>query len=157
MLYIGTTNLHVSHVVSLHLTVHAVVMKHRLRCPPLPAPRVLFEVEASLNEGALTLVNAGQPCLRIIFDLKAELQRKKSDWRLELGLGALQAFGLAGQVRCCFEQSRRQSRRVGSPGAMVVDGGVRWRNASSVFGRRRSFPVKCRYCRQALAPSISSS
>lgn len=61
--------------------------------------RVLLHVEASLNEGALTLVNAGQPCLRIIFDLKAELQKKKADWRLELGLGALQAFGLGGQVR----------------------------------------------------------
>lgn len=60
--------------------------------------RVLLDVEASLNEGALTLVNAGQPCLRIIFDLKAELQKKKTDWRLELGLGALQAFGLGGQV-----------------------------------------------------------
>lgn len=60
--------------------------------------RVLFDVEASLNEGALTLVNAGQPCLRIIFDLKADLQKQKTDWRLELGLGALQAFGLAGQV-----------------------------------------------------------
>ncbi|CAM9181313.1 unnamed protein product, partial [Ectocarpus fasciculatus] len=59
--------------------------------------RVLFDVEASLNEGALTLVNAGQPCLRIIFDLKADLQKQKTDWRLELGLGALQAFGLAGQ------------------------------------------------------------
>lgn len=60
--------------------------------------RVLLDVEASLNESALTLVNAGQPCLRIIFDLKAELQKKKADWRLELGLGALQAFGLGGQV-----------------------------------------------------------
>lgn len=60
--------------------------------------RVLLDVEASLNEGALTLVNAGQPCLRIIFDLKAELQKKNTDWRLELGLGALQAFGLVGQV-----------------------------------------------------------
>lgn len=59
-------------------------------------------MEASLNEGALTLVNSGQPCLRIIFDLKAELQKKKSDWRLELGLGALQAFGLAGRVRFDF-------------------------------------------------------
>ena len=59
---------------------------------------MLLRVEASLNEGALTLVNAGQPCLRIIFDLKAELQKKKTDWRLELGLGALQAFGLGGQV-----------------------------------------------------------
>ena len=42
--------------------------------------RVLVHVEASLNEGALTLVNAGQPCLRIIFDLKAELQKKRADW-----------------------------------------------------------------------------
>lgn len=69
------------------------------RClPVLNCHRVLLDVEASLNEGALTLVNAGQPCLRIIFDLKAELQKKKTDWRLELGLGALQAFGLAGEV-----------------------------------------------------------
>lgn len=60
--------------------------------------RVLFDVEASLNEGALTLVNAGQPCLRIIFDIKAEFCKKKADWRLELGLGALQAFGLVTKV-----------------------------------------------------------
>ena len=59
--------------------------------------RVLMDVEVSLNEGALTLVNVGQPCLRIIFDLKAELKKKKTDWRLELGLGALQAFGLGGE------------------------------------------------------------
>lgn len=71
---------------------HAVISLSR------PRFRVLFDVEASLNEGALTLVNAGQPCLRIIFDLKADLEKQKTDWRLELGLGALQAFGLAGQV-----------------------------------------------------------
>lgn len=59
--------------------------------------RVLLDVEACLNEGALTLVNAGRPCLRIIFDLKAELKKKKADWRLELGLGSLQAFGLGGK------------------------------------------------------------
>lgn len=53
-------------------------------------------MEASLNEGAITLVNAGQPCLRVIFDLKAVLKKKKTDWRLEIGLGALQAFGLGG-------------------------------------------------------------
>lgn len=47
-------------------------------------------MEASLNEGALTLVNGKQPCLRIIYDLKAVLQKKKTDWHLELGLGALQ-------------------------------------------------------------------
>lgn len=56
-----------------------------------------MDVKVSLNEGALTLVNVGQPCLRIIFDLKAELKKKKTDWRLELGLGALQAFGLGGE------------------------------------------------------------
>ena len=72
-------------------------------------------MEASLNEGALTLVNAGQPCLRIIFDLKAELQKKKADWRLELGLGALQAFGLAGQVGLPTTSKKKNDRITPTP------------------------------------------
>lgn len=52
--------------------------------------RVLWDVEASLNDGALTLINGKTPCLRIIFDVMAMLKKKKTDWKLDLGLGALQ-------------------------------------------------------------------
>lgn len=64
-------------------------------------------MEASLNEGALTLVNGGQPCLRIIFDVTAELKKKKDDWRLEMGLGALQASSEISRSRCRCRSLRK--------------------------------------------------
>ena len=87
-----------------------------------------MDVEVSMNEGALTLVNAGQPCLRIIFDVKAELKKKKTDWRLELGLGALQAFGLGGEgARATTLLTRRTWRPIEGAegaGAMIQIGEV---------------------------------
>ena len=92
----------------------------------------------ALNEGTLTLVNAGQPCLRIIFDLKAELKKKKTDWRLELDLGALQAFGLGREgVRATTLLTRRTWKPIagaGGAGTMIQIGEVVGRVVVLVVG-----------------------
>ncbi|CAN0107788.1 unnamed protein product, partial [Laminaria digitata] len=107
--------------------------------------RVLMDVEVSLNEGALTLVNVGQPCLRIIFDLKAELKKKKTDWRLELGLGALQAFGLGGEgARATTLLTRRTWRPIEGAegaGAMIQIGDFQvWKSGGVVVDYKSEDP-----------------
>ena len=89
--------------------------------------RILWDMEACLNEGALTLVNAGQPCLRIICDLKAEFQKKRTGWKLELGLGSLQAFGLGAKgARATTLLTRRtwRSHEVAILGGNMIQIGV---------------------------------
>ncbi|CAM9213516.1 unnamed protein product [Discosporangium mesarthrocarpum] len=72
--------------------------------------RIMWEMKASLNEGALTMVNRGRPCLRIIWDMSAEITKRKNSWILDLALGALQIFDLlpSGGGRPCAVLTRKK-------------------------------------------------